>query len=58
LQSFVDESEREMMHEQIIILQDKVHLGVDGAEANFYYYLFYYPEAVSLFNISDLICSC
>jgi hypothetical protein len=47
-----------MMHEQIIILQDKVHLGFDGAEANFYYYLFYYLEAVSLFNISDLICSC
>jgi hypothetical protein len=24
LQSFVDEGEREMMHEQIIVLQDKV----------------------------------
>jgi len=42
LQSFVDEGEREMMHEQIIILQDKVfrceHIwilfGVDSNDVN------------------------
>jgi len=42
LQSFVDEGEREMMHEQIIILQDKVFhceliwilFGVDSNDVN------------------------
>ena len=55
LQSFVDESEREMMHEQIIVLQDKVHLGCWwGWRRLQLRTICYFLEVLGLFNISNL----
>ena len=55
LQSFVDESEREMMHEQIIVLQDKVHLGCWwGWRRLQLRTICCFLEVLGLFNISNL----